>query len=201
MTSLKRSRYNNNSRTFITNNDVTYQLTYNYKNYDTISDKIKEKINNVPNLLINPVSKEFYKGPLEYIRFASTIDDDFCNELDSNYISYYFRKSHFLLEVLDKENTMIGYSLINLNEEEKDLKANLICASKKYKNIGTLIIDMINDIGYTIKYKKIVLSATTEALPFYLKKEFYCEKEECPMYRYIKKNSGGMRKTRKIKST
>ena len=198
--SAKRPRVNNNARKFMTSEDVTYQLTYNYKRYDKISDKVKERLEKVPKLIINPVSKEYYKAPIQYIIYASSVEQDFCNELEEDYIHFYFNKSDALLELLDEDNTLVGYSLINFNHDEKDIKANLICASKKNKNVGTLIIDMLNDVGASLKYKRIILGATTQALPFYLKKEFYCEKEECPMYRLIKKSSGGG-KTRKRRST
>jgi hypothetical protein len=197
----KRERINNSLKKFMKYEDVIFQFTYNYKNFDRISNKIKEKIETVPLLLVNLVNKNNYKGPLQYIVFASA-DNDFCSDLSPDYIGYYFKKSDALIEVLDTENTLVGYALINFIEDEKDIKINILCASKNHKNVGTLLIDIINNIGVAIKYKRIILGSTTEALPFYLKKEFYCEKEECPMYRYItKRSSGGMRKTRKRKST
>ena len=196
--SLKRKR---NNSIFVASDDITYELTYNYRKYKTISEDILKNIQSVSNIIVNEVSKEIYNASIEHIKHVSTLTNErFCGELAANYNKYYYIKSDALIQLFKDDNILVGYGFINFDTETQHIVINLICANKKYKNVGTLILDMIYNIGKAIGYKKLTLTSTTEAIPFYLKKSFECINEQCPMELDIKQ-SGGKRTTRKRKST
>ena len=196
--SLKRKR---NNSIFVSNDDITYELTYNYRNYKSLSEDVVKKIDSLSYIIVNEVNKEIYNTSIEHIKHVSSLTNErFCGKLAADYNDYYYKKSDAVIQLFKDGDILVGYSFINFNSETQHILINLICGNKKYKNVGTLILDNLYTIGKAIGYKKLTLTSTTEALPFYLKKKFECIQEQCPRELDIKQ-SGGKRKRKRTRTT
>ena len=181
MSSLKRKR---NIRTFIEKEDAIIELTYNDKKFDKIDKKIIDLVEKTPSLIVNPKSKETYEGLLIFLQTVSK--DGYCSSFYEQYINYYYSSSDAIITLQTLDNDLIGYCMFSFDKE--DINAHMICGNKNYKNIGTIILEVLKDLVKRLDFQRVILTSTTEALPFYLKKGFECINEECPMEFVVKKN-------------
>jgi hypothetical protein len=180
MSSLKRKK---NSRTFIEKEDTVIELTYNHDKFDKIDKKIIDLVEKTPSLIVNPKSKDAYEGLLIFLQTVSK--DGYCSSFYEQYIDYYYISSDAIITLQTLDNDLIGYCMFSFDKD--DINAHMICGNKNYKNIGTIILEMLKDIVKTLDFRRVILTSTTEALPFYLKRGFECINEQCPMEFILKK--------------
>jgi hypothetical protein len=180
----------NNEKINISKSNFNFILSININK----SEKTKSRINkqlvklNINNLAILNEESEQYNDTYEEIQYEkSFLENKFCNNIHIDDIDSMFDKAEILLEMRLDNNTLVGYSLIDLEKKDSNIYIHLLCANSKYKKVGTAIINIIKEIGKQLDYNELQLHSVTDAVDFYVKLKFKCYKDVCLLEK-IRKN-------------
>lgn len=167
---------------------------------ENISNKLATKFNNIfPNNL--PISfQEFGQKIIDAFRLEP---NKLCKGLKFERINQTLLNSDAILVVLTN-NKVIGFATLKFLGDSQILYIDVICANLDHKGIGSLMMDLITLIAENSSLSEIKLDSVTNAVGFYLKKGFSCDKL-CKMKKSVNSITsfaygyGGKRKTKQNK--
>lgn len=120
---------------------------------------------------------------------------NWCDGVNLTYVKDTFAEDHIILIVIKHQDTLLGFSAINVYADRMNLE--IICTNNLYKGVGTYMNTLINDIAVDIGVESIGLEAVTSAVGFYLKTGYECVDDLCPMEKIIENRIS----TRKLRTT
>ena len=130
---------------------------------------------------------------------------NFCKGILDEYIETALTESDAILVLEDyKKNKKRIVGMCAISFKKDHLYVDLICSNQKVKGVGSLLLELVEVLSNTLSLEHMKLSSVTDAVPFYLKKKFECDKL-CHMTRKVTKKRGvtlpgGVKKT-KIRNT
>ena len=107
-----------------------------------------------------------------------------CSGLNEEHIKYALMTS-FMIVFLYSNKTVQG--IMALNSEEDKLHVDIICTnSLQYKNTGTYLMNVANEIAIKLNKTTITLDAVEQAVPFYGRLGFTrVESQTIPMQKVV----------------
>jgi predicted GNAT family N-acyltransferase len=175
----------NNEKMNITTTDYHFFLSVNSNKKPLLKKKITQQLSkiNISNLLILDDDNQ-YNSTVEEVQSARLFPEyTFCKNIHIDDIDAMFDKAHILLEIRLDDNTIAGFSLIDLEMKDKHTYIHLLCANSNYKKVGTELINMVKEITTQLGYNEIQLHTVTDAIEFYKRLNFKCYKDSCMLER------------------
>ena len=169
----------------ITTTEYHFFLSVNPHKKPLLKKKINQEISkiNISNLLILDDDSQ-YDSTVEEVQTTRLFPEyTFCKNIHTDDIDKMFNKAHILLEMRLDDNTLVGFSLLNLETKDNHIYIHLLCANSNYKKVGTEFINMIKKITSQLGYNEIQLHTVTDAIEFYMKLNFMCYKDSCMLER------------------
>jgi hypothetical protein len=125
-----------------------------------------------------------------------------CNGLSEKYIEESLDDALFFIYTIKTtrpqkiEGLVIVKGIVEIDDEIDYLYIDILCGSSNYKRVGSFLLDSVITIGKKLHKKRVVLSALTQSVGFFVKKGFKI-REKCDMEVNLK---GGRRRTVKYRN-
>ncbi len=110
--------------------------------------------------------------PANFNKTAKLIDEDedICTGIDDYYKSDSVYDADFIICLLTAENTLLGFSALNLHEST--LHIELFCTHYRYKGLGSLLMNKIKELHNALGRNVLNLNSVQSAREFYRKQGF-----------------------------
>lgn len=132
--------------------------------------------------------EEHFNAVLEDLKVELT-DPDLCEGVNHG---PQLRKATFIMLLKGKDSAgtiprLLGFATMHF--KDKILFLDLLCGNKKYKGVGTALIEAIKEYGSEHEYTKIRLNSVPKAYGFYYKMDFIPDGRIVPMHFTLSGNS------------
>jgi hypothetical protein len=168
--------------------DVHFIISFNDKYVERLKSTIKT-IENEFDYDVYPKNhlgsaKEQHKSIQETIKRVIEYND-FCEGIGVNFKNDSIRDADAIIlmeEVKIRNRRICGFCAVNFKKDY--IYLDLICANAQIRGSGTIMLENLDKIANALSLTEIKLSSVTNALAFYMKKEFECD-DLCPMKRPV----------------
>jgi GNAT superfamily N-acetyltransferase len=140
--------------------------------------------------------------PANFNKTAKLIDEDedICTAIDDYYKSDSVYDADFIICLLTAENTLLGFSALNLHEST--LHIELFCTHYRYKGLGSLLMNKIKELHDALGRNVLNLNSVQSAREFYRKQGFVENANNSGGLRHMtyRRSGGGRLKSRTRRS-
>ena len=121
-----------------------------------------------------------------------------CKGLKTEYVSKSIRTCDFFIYVQEAQTDVIHGFVTVTDKSVTTIYVEVLCGSPTVAGIGTKLLEMVEEIGKSMKKTTIELDAGAGVVSFYNKRGYVCRGDDglCGLQRNIQ---GGGRKTRSTK--
>jgi len=143
--------------------------------------------------------EEFNRIQSEIIRTTADESNKLCIGIKKKNITQNVNTSDVIITVLI-DTVINGFVTMNLQGDTQTIHIGLICANNNYKGIGSRIMNIVESIASHASFSEIKLESVTNAVGFYIKQGYSCDKL-CKMKKTIGASfMGGNRKSKHAKN-
>ena len=162
---------------------------------EIVTTSLASKFDKIENSL-----EEFNRIQTQIISTTVTESENLCVGIKKVNITQNVNTSDVIMTVLI-DTVLRGFVTMNLQGDTQTIHIGLICANNNYKGIGSYIMNIVESIATHASFSEIKLESVTNAVGFYIKKGYSCDKL-CKMKKTIGASfmGGGNRKSKHAKN-